>query len=211
MSKHEPRIVAELGRPETPEETAARKAQNSRNHRARQTTKNLVFALIASLAVLAVIVLMVPRSETNLAKPVDVSAVAKQAQGAFLDPIAVPQLTPGWSSNAAGIRRSDADKVTEWYAGYLSPSGGYVGLHQTSQANPSWVAGQLARQAATGSTEIAGVRWTVYDHRETSEDVGNAHYALETERNGRTYLLVGTASNAEFTELAAALAPFVSQ
>lgn len=211
MSKHEPRVVAELGRPETPEETAARKAQNSRNHRARQTTKNLVFALIASLAVLAVMVIMVPRSETNLAKPVDVAAVAKQAQGAFADPIAVPQLTPGWSSNAAEIRRSDADKVTEWYAGYLSPSGGYIGLHQARDANPSWVAAQLARQAATGPTTIAGINWTVYDHRNTDDDIGNARYALETEHNGRTYLLVGTATEAEFTELAAALAPFIAQ
>jgi hypothetical protein len=55
----QPRIVAELGRPETPEETAARKAENSRKHRENQTLRNLVFALLSSLAVVLVLVLVV--------------------------------------------------------------------------------------------------------------------------------------------------------
>ena len=48
-----PRIVAELGRPETPDETAARKAESSRVYRASQNTRNLVAALLVTLAVVA--------------------------------------------------------------------------------------------------------------------------------------------------------------
>jgi hypothetical protein len=46
-----PRIVAELGRAETPDETAARKAESSRVYRASQNTRNLVAALIVTIAV----------------------------------------------------------------------------------------------------------------------------------------------------------------
>ena len=46
VATKEPAIVAELGRPETPDETAERKAETSRKHRAGQTTFNLVVALI---------------------------------------------------------------------------------------------------------------------------------------------------------------------
>ncbi len=63
-SKRPPAVVAELGRPETPEETAERKAENSRNHRNRQTVNNLVLSLIATVAVVALIVLFVPRGQT---------------------------------------------------------------------------------------------------------------------------------------------------
>ena len=52
----ESRVVAELGRPETAEETAARKAENSRNHRSRQTVNNLVYSLLATLGIVVVIV-----------------------------------------------------------------------------------------------------------------------------------------------------------
>ena len=43
MAQH-PRIVAELGRPETPDETASRKAESSRVYRASQNTRNLIVA-----------------------------------------------------------------------------------------------------------------------------------------------------------------------
>jgi hypothetical protein len=38
------RVVAELGRPETPEETAARKAESSRVYRSSQNFRNLIAA-----------------------------------------------------------------------------------------------------------------------------------------------------------------------
>ena len=61
MARKEPAIVAELGRPETAEETAQRKAENSRKHRANQTALNLVGATVASLAIVAFLVIVVVR------------------------------------------------------------------------------------------------------------------------------------------------------
>ena len=208
MSKG-PAINAELGRPETPEETAARKAENSLKHRQRQTTMNLVYALVATLAVVLVIVLVVPRSDTPMEPDIDVAATASQAQAAVSAPLAVPELPDGWRANAAEIRRSDADQVTAWYVGYLTPEDEFIGMNQAVDANPTWVAGLLARTAATGTTTIDGIDWTVYDNRSTSDDVGNARYGMTTETGGTTFVLLGTAAPAEFGDLAHALTPTI--
>lgn len=209
MAERSPRVVAELGRPETPEETAARKAENSRTYRQRQTVKNLVLALGASLLVVLVIVLLVPRSDTPIERDVDVALVAAQAQASSDDPLAVPELPQDWRANAAELRRSDVDEVTAWYAGYLTPSDEYLGMYQGLDANPTWIAELLARTLATGTTTIGGVEWTVYDNRDSADDVGNARYGLTTEADGTTFVLLGTASPEEFETLAAELVPTI--
>lgn len=209
MAQRPPRVVAELGRPETPEETAARKAEDSRNHRQRQTLRNLLLALGASLLVVLVIVLLVPRSDTPIEPDIDVAAVAEQAQIAIDAPLAVPELPEGWRANAAEIRTSAADGVTAWYVGYLTPSDEYIGVYQGVEANPTWVAGLLARTLATGTTTIDGIEYTVYDNRESSDDIGNARYALTTETGGTTFVLLGTASPEEFETLASAITPTI--
>lgn len=206
-----PRVVAELGRPETPAETAARKAENSRKHRESRTLQNLVVALLATLGIVLVIVLIVPRSNTPIEPDIDVASTAQQAQAALGAPIAVPELPEGWRANAAEIRRSSADQVTAWYIGYLTAEDEFIGMYQAVDANPTWVAGLLARTPATGTSTLDGVDWTVYDNRSTSDDVGNARYGLTTEANGTTFVLLGTASPAEFGELAAALTPAIEQ
>src|SRR5207342_1416059 len=56
-------IVAELGRAETPAETAERKAKASAKRRSNQTAINLVIALVASLGLVLLVVLVVVRPE----------------------------------------------------------------------------------------------------------------------------------------------------
>lgn len=209
MAQRPGRVVAELGRPETPDETAARKAENSRLHRQRQTVLNLVLALGASLLVVLVIVLLVPRSDSAMERDIDVAPIAEQAQVASDEELAVPELPDGWRANAAELRTSNADQVTAWYVGYLTPSNEYIGMYQGLDANPTWAAGLLARTLATGTTTIDGVDWTVYDNRDSGDDVGNARYGLTTEVGGSTFVLLGTATPEEFEALATALVPTI--
>lgn len=209
MARREPRVVAELGRPETPEETAKRKAEDSVKHRQRQTVRNLVGSLVASLAVVAVIVLIVPRSDTPIERDIDVASIAAQAQVGLEQELAVPELPEGWRSNDASLRQSEADGVTAWYAGYLTPSDEYAGMYQGLGANPTWTADLLANTVASGVVTIDGVEWTVYDNRESDADVGNARYGLVTEAGESTFVLLGTAAPEEFDTLARAIAPAI--
>ncbi len=99
--------------------------------------------------------------------------------------------------------------MTAWYVGYLTPSNEYIGMYQGLEANPTWVAGLLERTLATGTITIDGVEWTVYDNRDSGDDVGNARYGLTTEAGGSTFVLLGTATPEEFETLAAALVPTI--
>ena len=205
------RIVAELGRPETPEETAARKAQNSRNHRANQTMRNLVYSLIATLVLVLLLVVVVVRPNPDVLEPVDYHTIAEEAQEGSDVPLVDPILPPEYTSNSAKLTTS-ADDVSTWYIGLLTPSNEFVGISQGINANPTWVAQQLDQNRITGTEVVDGVTWDVYDYRD-AQDPGNLAYAMvatfddasEVSADGTAYVLFGTADSNEFRTIASAV------
>jgi hypothetical protein len=200
-STPEPRIVAELGRPETPEETAARKAANSRNYRESKTTRNLIVALVSSLALMLFVVLVVVRPDQAARPPVDYKTIAAQATASA--PLTVPSLPAGWNANDARLATGN-DDIESWYIGFVTPDNQFAAMTQGIDANQSWVAAQLGDIDKTGTTTIDGVEWTLYDNRD-DDDPGNYAYAMTAEFDGSDYVLNGTAFEAEFTELAKAV------
>jgi Protein of unknown function (DUF4245) len=198
------RIVAELGRPETPEETAARKAENSRAHRANQTTRNLVLALIASLALVLFIVLVVVRPSATLVHPVNYLTVAAQAQPDVAEPLAAPPLPKGWKSNDAELKTSSGKTVT-WYVGLITPKQQFIAIEQGIATSDTWFGSLLGKAQPTGHVTIAGVRWTIYNQRSAS-GVGNFPYSLAATIGKSHVVLHGSADDAEFRVLAVAVA-----
>ncbi|MEA9985738.1 MULTISPECIES: DUF4245 domain-containing protein [Subtercola] len=200
-----PRVVAELGRPETYEETAARKAEQSRKYRANKTINNLWLSLIVCVGVVIVIVLLVPRNDSSQLASVDYRSVATSAQAALPVPLAVPDLPSNWSANAAEIR-TGIDKTPAWYIGLITPVNTFLGLSQGVNGTDNWLADQVHNTIASGTTTIAGVQWTIYDNRTATRDVGNVNYALTTQSGASTYVLFGNASDGDFRTVATALA-----
>ena len=170
-SARRPRVVAELGRPETAEETARRRAENSRAHRANQTTRNLILALLASLAIVLFVVLVVVRPSTNLVSPVNYRSVAAQAQQGVGETLAAPLLPHGWQSNDAELK-SDSGKTVTWYVGLITPKQQFVAIEQGIGTSDTWFGSLLGKAQPTGHVTIAGVHWTVYNQRNVS-GVGN--------------------------------------
>ena len=200
-----PAIVAELGRPETPEETAARKAEDSRKHRAKQTSTNLWLSLLATLAVAVVLVLIVPRGDNPIDPDVDYVAVAADAQTSVTSPLVVPKLPDNWKSNAAELRSGGSSEVVSWYVGFITPNRDYLAYSQGIDGNPTWLANLLDNRRSTGTASIGGLSWDAYDYRDQS-DPGNLAYALSTTVDGQVYAVYGTADDAEVKVLADALA-----
>ncbi|MET0954535.1 MAG: DUF4245 domain-containing protein [Cryobacterium sp.] len=200
-----PRVVAELGRPETAEERATRLATNSRNYRSRKTINNLVYSLLATVGAVIVLVLIVPRSDTPLDRAVDFGSVAEQVQQGVDEPLVAPTLPPGWSANAAEWRAGGSDGVSSWYIGLITPENEFIGLTQAVDANPTWLAEQLDKVAASDTITIDTVEWDVYRNPAPEADQGNFESALVTEAGDSSYLLIGTASDQELTVLAGAL------
>jgi len=194
-------IVADLGRPETPEETAARKAESSRRHRDSTTVRNLLIALGVSLGLVLFTVLVVVRPNPPAPEPIDYAAIA--ATSTTEAALAVPKLADGWVANKALVE-TGSDGIQSWYIGFITPKNQFVAMTQGIDANPSWVAAKLGTLAATGTDTINGVEWTIYDNRD-GEDPGNNAYAMVGEIDGSTYVLNGTAETAEFEILAESL------
>ena len=196
----EPRIVAELGRPETPEETAARKAETSRVHRSNQTALNLVGALAVCLLVVLLVVLVVVRPDPEPREAIDFETTAAQAQPTVDTPLISPGLPESWSANAANLETTSG--VTSWYIGLITPSTQFIGMRQGIEANESWLAGQLEFSRESGSITIDGINWQLYDNRDARNDPGNLAYVMTAEHGASTVVLFGTGSDAEFETLA---------
>jgi len=207
MSTKTPPVVAELGRPETPTEAAARKAETSRRYRASKTMTNLLWALGVTLGVAVVLVLLTTRPDAPIAgspqlADIDVAATARDAASSLGVSPAVPDLD-GWRANAARLEAS-TDDVTSWYVGYLTPDGDYAGMRHGVHANPTWVSQQVGAARSTGERTIAGVRWTEYNRRATDPTGMNA-YSLTATIDASTIVLFGTASDDDFESLAVAV------
>jgi len=187
-----PRIVAELGRPETPDETAARKAESSRVYRSSQTFRNLIAALIATVAVVAVVYFGVPRGTPPETEPVDVAAAAAQVSDERGRTAIVPEVPGSWRANAARVEDG------AWTVVY-APKTGFVRIAQGFDAPSTWVSGLVNGFAPTGETTIGGVEWDVYD---LPGDDG-IRYALATAAGADTVVVYGSMT-AETAETAAA-------
>ncbi|PRY69333.1 uncharacterized protein DUF4245 [Glaciihabitans tibetensis] len=199
----QPPIRADLGRPETPEERAERKAQNSRNYRESKTPNNLVIALVASLAVVLFLVLVVVRPTPAPADPIDYVAVAAEAQPGVSTTLITPALPPEWRANDAKLTAARGDSFL-WYIGFVTPKNQFLALEQGIDAEAGWREDFLGRASPTGQVTIEGIDWDVYDQRET-DDPGNFAYSLATSVAGTEYLVHGTASDNEFALFASAL------
>ena len=205
MNKPAP-IVAELGRPETPDETAARKAASSKAYRSSQTVRSLVAALIATLAIVAVIVFAVPRGEPATATKIDMVGIAADVESTVDSPVIVPDLDGFWRVNAAGLTSG----ATAVWDVTLAPSAekerGFVKLAQAFDADSSWAPQRLNGTAPTDTTSIGGLEWDVFELGDAGAKQ-NLTYAIGTQAGDDYLLLYGSRSADSTAELAESLVP----
>lgn len=194
------RIVAELGRPETAQETADRKAESSRVYRSSKTFRNLAAALLATLALVAVVVISGPGGSFDATPAVDVAATARQAAASYNRTIVVPRVPSTWRANRAAVGGDDTPTWTVVYATGSAP--GFVNIAQGLGADPAWDARLLSGAAADGTVHIDGIAWTRYDIVDPST-AGNVDYAIGTAA-GRDRILVYGATDARTAAVAAA-------
>lgn len=205
MSKQAP-IVAELGRPETPDETAARKAASSRAYRGSQTVRNLIAALLVTVAVVAVIIFAVPRGEPVAPEKIDVAGIAAGVESTMDSPAIVPELDGFWRVNAAELQ-SGATVVWEVT---LAPASdkerGFIKIAQAFDTDSSWAPQRLNGNAPTDEVRIGGLDWDVYELGDAGANA-NVTYAIGTQAGDDYVLLYGSRSAASTADLAETLVP----
>lgn len=198
------RIVAELGRPETPQETADRKARDRALRRSRQTVRNLIASLAACIALVAVLVLLVPRGTAPAVRDVDVAIAVQQFGDTAGQPLVAPKVPATWRANAAELR--GFGDTASWYVGYVIDGTGYAGVTEGLPGTTGLLETVLDGARPTGTTRIAGLPWRVYDRRDLGTGAGNVGYGLATKIGKVVVAVYGTASPNEVRGLAAAVA-----
>lgn len=205
-----PAVVAELGRPETTAETAARKAESSRLYKERKTVNNLVFSLIVSLGLMFVIFFMAPQGKGAFEeRAVDVPALAAEASPSAGRTLVAPDVPEGWKAKQATL--SSRDGVTTWTINYTTADQAYAAVVQAFTADGSpvaeeWISQQLEGQPATGNDQMGGVDWTVYDHSDRNPDQANMLFGLAGSVGPDTFLVYGTDAEGTIRVLATQVA-----
>ena len=156
-------VVAELGRPETPEETAQRKAESSRVYRSSQTIRNLIAAILVTVGMVAVIIIMVPRGERVPPPPIDVPAIAANVETSMQRPVLVPELGEFWRVNRAELEGGSTVVWDISLGAADKDASGFLRIAQAFDADASWAPQRLNGIAATDSVRIEDRNWDVYE------------------------------------------------
>ena len=142
----------------------------------------------------------------------DAPAALQADADALKIPVRLPKLPDGWQSNSGsrnGIDSGRTDPASGQPAravsstvGYLAPSGMYLSLTQSNADEDKLVASIDTDLYPTGTVDVDGVRWVVY------ESADNAEPVWTTRLNGPTgeaqVALKGGAGTDEYRTLAAA-------
>jgi hypothetical protein len=199
-------IVAELGRPETPEETAARKAASSKAYRSSQTMRSLFAALLVTLVVVAVIVFAVPRGEPTAVEEIDVARIAADVESTMESPVIVPELSDFWRVNAAGLESGATVVWDVTMAPADEDERGFIRLAQAFDADAGWAPQRLNGIAPTDTVSIGGLEWDVYKTGSAGNEQ-NVTYAIGTQAGDDYVLLYGSRTAASTADLAESLIP----
>ena len=202
------RVVAELGRPETPDETAARKAESSRIYRSSQTFRNLIAAIIVTVVVVFIVIFGVPRGELPERESIDPAPVASQAAESLGRSVIVPAVPADWRVNAAEVS-SDAGS-SAWSIAYVPGEQGFIRFAQAFDTDEVWARSALAGSAPTDTLEIDGIEWDVFEPADPSR-AANISYALGTQAGSDYVLLYGAATPEQAAELATIVAADVKK
>jgi len=195
----QPRVVAELGRPETPEEAAERKAAHSAAYRSSQNVRNLIAALIVTLGVVLVVVFAVPRGTPAPQDDIDVAALAERISASEGRTLVVPGVPDEWRVNVA---RVEGDTTRAWTIVYVpGEEQGFVRVAQGFDADPAWTTRVLRGADADETVTLDGVEWTRYDIADP-EAAGNVTRALSAEAGADVVLVYGNAPDADIERTA---------
>ena len=167
--------------------------------RANASVIGMIIALAVSIAAFLPVVLMNPLPKSDGYRPdIDVPGISRQAADvAGFTPVA-PDTGNAFRPNYARWEAGTANGVPTWEVGYLTPKESFIGLVQTSKANPTWLL-QLTKNApVTGTRNAGGQDWEL-------RDTGKGEKSMVLDYRGTTVVLSGAAQLDEFAALADAV------
>lgn len=203
-----PRVAAHLGRPETPTEERARKAENTKNYRQSKTFTNLIFALVVTLAIVAAIYFIVPRGELDAAPRPDVESIASDVSAQLDRPTIVPVVPEDWGLNIAELEAGNPGVWTVNYNDVPSDNRAFIRFAQAFDSGDTWASQTLSGTAPTGTVTVDGIEWSEYQIGDPDQ-ARNISYALGAQAGSDHILIYGTADADTMAVVAAGIADSV--
>jgi hypothetical protein len=141
----------------------------------------------------------------------DAPAALQADADALKIPIRLPKLPEGWQANSGSRKGIDGgrtdpsgqrSRAVSSTVGYLAPSGMYVSLTQSNADEDKLVASIDTDLYPTGTQDVDGVRWVVYEGGEPAEPVWTTR--LNGAGGPAQIAITGAAGTSEYRTLAAA-------
>jgi hypothetical protein len=175
---------------------------SARERRNRQNIFTLIGALLASLGIVLVVVLISVRPDPTSRAEIDWHTVHNDTPNPvlFVDPVFSESDGDWWSNRADYL----AGQNPEWYIGFVSPTNGFVAIHQFTNGLSPEVAESL-NDVAPLPVVIDGSTWTHYD-RSALETPGNYRNVYQITLPSGGILIVSGTANVNEIELVASLA-----
>jgi len=167
--------------------------------RANASVIGMIIALVLSIGAFLPVVLMNPSPNSGGYRPdINVTAIAGNAAGVAGFTPAAPDTGGAFRPNYARWVSGSGSGVASWEVGYLTPKESFIGLVQTRQSNPTWLAQQTKSAPVTGTRSAGGRDWQL-------RDTGKGEKSMVLDYRGTTVVLAGPAQLDEFAVLATAV------
>ncbi|HZP52991.1 DUF4245 domain-containing protein [Actinocrinis sp.] len=181
---------------------------NSAKSRLRTTVRDMVLSLAVIAVPIAVVLAVKPSKAGNPVHPVDAAAYQTTlgaARAAEPFPVLAPTGLPAdWKLTSAYYNPAGGSGPAEWHLGYLTPSGGYASLEQTSESFASYLNDQHSNASQDTAVQIADATPTEWQ-RYTGTAPGGLKTLLYAQNAKSTVIVAGSAPLADLEKLAAAL------
>lgn len=129
----------------------------------------------------------------------DAGAALRLDAREFSFPVREPRLPDGWKPSSGGREKISGDEGGQVSSvGYLSPTGRYLKLSQSSASELALVSRTVGRRAATGAEQLSGRTWVVY-----AEEGKEAAWVADF--GAVRALITGAGTHEQFTALARAV------
>lgn len=145
--------------------------------------------------------MIVPRDDSNMIKPVDYLSIAEAVpSSAGIEVIAPANIPTGWWANNARWRDTTADGVSYWQVGFVGPKNQYIGFNQAIETNATWISLKLVEYEIVSEFSPSD-EFTLTEYRGRAENKsGEKLWIYTTNKNSDAVLVSGTATRAEFAQ-----------
>lgn len=162
--------------------------------------RNMVISMVVMVLLLLPVIWLMPQPNKNPYRPsVDLPLVAYEASDQAGYPVAAAQ-QQGWHYNYARWVTGQADGISYWSTGQVTPTNHFIELIQATNTNPTWIAQTVGNAVPEGRVNVASLEWEVRslvdpDHKSkvTTFYIG--------EVKGTTLIFKGEAEASEFQAL----------